>query len=42
VAFLKHNKRWWMVPVIILMLLLGVLLMVTQGSPLAPLIYTIF
>jgi hypothetical protein len=31
-----------MVPVVILMLLLGARLMVTQGSPLAPLIYTIF
>lgn len=41
-AFLRHNKRWWMAPIIILMLLLGALLVMTQGSPLAPLIYTIF
>lgn len=41
-AFLRQNKRWWMVPVVILILLLGALLTVTQGSPLAPLIYTIF
>jgi len=41
-AFLRQNKRWWMVPILILILLLGALLMVTQGSPLAPLIYTIF
>jgi hypothetical protein len=31
-----------MVPIAILLLLLGALLLVTQGSPLAPLIYTIF
>jgi len=41
-AFLRQNKRWWMVPMFILILLLGALLLVTQGSPLAPLIYTIF
>jgi hypothetical protein len=41
-SFLRQNKKWWMVPVVILLLLLGALLMVTEGSPLAPLIYTIF
>jgi drug/metabolite transporter superfamily protein YnfA len=41
-AFLRHNKRWLLVPVAILVLLLCALLLVTHGSPLAPLIYTIF
>ena len=41
-AFLRQHKKWWMVPIVILLLLLGALLVVTQGSPLAPLIYTIF
>lgn len=41
-AFLRQHKKWWMVPIAILLLLLGALLVVTQGSPLAPLIYTIF
>lgn len=41
-AFLRHNKRWLLIPVAILVVLLCALLLVTQGSPLAPLIYTIF
>lgn len=41
-AFLREHKRWWIVPIVLLLLLLGVLLMVTQGSPLAPLMYSIF
>jgi uncharacterized MnhB-related membrane protein len=41
-AFLRQHKKWWMVPIVILLLLLGALLVVTQGSPLAPLIYSIF
>jgi drug/metabolite transporter superfamily protein YnfA len=41
-AFLREHKKWWMVPVALLLLVLGALLLVTQGSPLAPLIYSIF
>lgn len=41
-AFLRQHKKWWLVPIAIILLLLGALLVVTQGSPLAPLIYTIF
>jgi cytochrome c biogenesis factor len=42
VAFLRQHKRWWIVPLIILVLILGGLLVGTRGSPLAPIIYTIF
>jgi hypothetical protein len=41
-AFLRDHKKWWMVPIALLLLILGALLLVTQGSPLAPLIYSIF
>ena len=41
-AFLKQHKKWWIVPIVIILLLLGALLLVTQGSPLAPLMYSIF
>jgi hypothetical protein len=41
-AFLKRHKSWWIAPIAVLLLLLGALLLVTQGSPLAPLVYTIF
>jgi uncharacterized membrane protein YjdF len=41
-AFLRQHKKWWLVPIILVLLLLGGLLLVTQGSPLAPVIYNIF
>ena len=41
-AFLKVRKKWWLAPIIILSALLGILIVLTQGSALAPFIYTIF
>lgn len=41
-GFLKVRKKWWLAPIIVLMLLVGALLAVAQGSALAPFIYTIF
>ncbi|MES2961288.1 MAG: DUF5989 family protein [Pseudomonadota bacterium] len=41
-AFLKARKKFWLLPIIIIMLLLGVLLVVAQGSAIAPFIYTMF
>ena len=40
--FLKVRKKWWLGPIVIMMLLLGMLLVFTQSSPLAPFIYTLF
>jgi len=40
--FLKVRKKWWLAPIIILCALLGLLIVLTQGSALAPFIYTIF
>lgn len=40
-AFLKHNKKWWLIPVIVVLLLVGVL-GVLGSSALAPFIYTLF
>lgn len=40
--FLKIRKKWWLGPIIGMLLLLGLLLVMTQGSALAPFIYTIF
>jgi hypothetical protein len=39
--FLLHNKKWWLTPILLALLLLGVLVML-GGTPLAPWIYTIF
>lgn len=42
IAFMKEDKLWWMSPILVLLLLVGSLLIVTQGSALAPLIYAMF
>ena len=41
-AFLKERKKWWLLPIIVVMVLVGALLVFAQGSALAPFIYTIF
>jgi hypothetical protein len=41
-AYMKDRKKWWLLPIIIVMLLVGSLLVFAQGSALAPFIYTIF
>ena len=42
IGFLKQNKKFWLLPIIIVMLLLGGLLILAHGSALAPFIYTLF
>ena len=41
-AFLRVRKKWWLLPIILVMVLVGSLLVFAQGSALAPFIYTIF
>jgi hypothetical protein len=41
-AFMRVNKKLWLLPAIVVLLLLGMLLVLSQGSVLAPFIYTIF
>ncbi len=41
-AFMRVRKKWWLGPIILVMLLVGALLVFAQGSALAPFIYTIF
>jgi hypothetical protein len=40
-SFLKHNKKWWLLPIVLFMLTLG-LLVILGGSAGAPFIYTLF
>jgi hypothetical protein len=40
--FLKDNKKWWLFPIVLVLVLLGALIVLTQGSALAPFIYTLF
>jgi hypothetical protein len=41
-GFMAQRKKYWLLPVIVVMLLLGALIVLTQGSAIAPFIYTIF
>jgi Family of unknown function (DUF5989) len=41
-AYMRVRKKWWLLPVILLMLLIGALVLFAKGSVLAPFIYTIF
>jgi hypothetical protein len=41
-AFMKVRKKWWLGPIIFILLLLGLLVVLTSGSALAPFIYTLF
>ncbi|MBN2205802.1 MAG: hypothetical protein JW742_00215 [Candidatus Aminicenantes bacterium] len=40
--FIRLKKKYWLLPVIIVLLLLGALLFLSEGSAVAPLIYTLF
>ena len=40
--FLWEAKLWWMAPMIILLLLLGILIIFAETSPVAPFVYTLF
>jgi hypothetical protein len=40
--FMRVRKKWWLGPIIAMMILLGLLLVFSQGSALAPFIYTLF
>jgi len=41
-AFLWREKMWWMIPMVLVLLLVGVLIFFAQGQALTPFIYTIF
>jgi Family of unknown function (DUF5989) len=40
--FMKVRKKFWLAPIIIILLLLGALIVLSQGSAIAPFIYTLF
>ena len=41
-AFLRQRKKYWLIPLISILLLLSILIVLTQGSALSPFIYSIF
>jgi hypothetical protein len=42
IAFLKARKKYWLVPVLVMLAIFGGLVVLTQGSVVAPFIYTLF
>ncbi|MFH1353976.1 MAG: DUF5989 family protein [bacterium] len=40
--FIRHQKKWWILPIVVFLLLLGIFLVAAEGSALAPLIYALF
>ena len=40
--FLKVRKKWWLMPIIVVLVLLGALIVLTESSAVAPFIYTLF
>tara|TARA_B100000029_G_scaffold512563_1_gene609555 strand:- start:4989 stop:5138 length:150 start_codon:yes stop_codon:yes gene_type:complete len=40
--FLKERKKYWLIPILLILFIFGALIVLTQGSAVAPFIYTIF
>lgn len=41
-AFMRERKKFWLLPIVLVLMLLGALIVLTQGSAIAPFIYTLF
>ena len=41
-AFMRERKKFWLLPIIVTLLLVGSLIVLTQGSAVAPFVYTLF
>ena len=41
-AYMRTRKKYWLIPILLVMVILGVLIVVAQGSAVAPFIYTLF
>jgi Family of unknown function (DUF5989) len=40
--YLKVRKKWWLVPIVLFLLIIGIMLILVEGSAVAPFIYTLF
>ena len=40
--FIRENKKYWLAPIVITLVLVGVMLVLAKGSAIAPFIYTLF
>jgi|TARA_B110000438_G_C15711033_1_gene605353 hypothetical protein len=41
-GFLKYRKKWWLGPIIFILMLMSLLIVLTEGSAVAPFVYTLF
>ena len=41
-AYMRMRKKWWLGPIILVLVLLGLFIVLTEGSAIAPFIYTLF
>ena len=41
-GFLKHRKKWWLLPIVVFLVLLAALIVLTEGSAVGPFIYALF
>lgn len=41
-AYMRVRKKWWLLPLVLVLVLVGLLITLAQGSALAPFIYTVF
>jgi hypothetical protein len=41
-AYMRSRKKWWLGPILLVLVLLGLFIVLTEGSALAPFIYTLF
>lgn len=41
-AYMNARKKWWLLPIILVLVIVGGLLVLAQGSAIAPFIYTVF
>ncbi len=41
-AFMRARKKYWLIPILVMMVILGGLIVIAQGSAVAPFIYTLF
>ncbi len=41
-SFMRVRKKWWLAPILFVLVLFGLVIVLTQGSALAPFIYTLF
>jgi hypothetical protein len=42
IGFIRHEKKWWMIPLVLVVVTLGLLSVFATSSPLAPFIYSLF